>query len=90
VTEHQVVDRLLADRTVGVSSSARQENRRFRVNNVRLLVEERDRRPSGTSAIRCALWAAADRTRLPILWTRLTSVPACLYVSLSWGKPRDR
>jgi hypothetical protein len=33
------------------------KDRRFRVNNVLLLAEGRDRRPGGTSAIRCALRA---------------------------------
>ena len=58
----QVVDRLLADRTSAFRRLPGNKHRRFRVGDVLLVAEERDRRQGGTSAIRCALRESADRT----------------------------
>jgi hypothetical protein len=58
----QVVDRLMVDRTSAFRRLPDNKHRRFRVGDVLLLGEERDRRQGGTSAIRCALREPADRT----------------------------
>jgi hypothetical protein len=53
---------VLADRTLAFRHLRGDKDRRFSVNNVLLLTEERDRRLGGTSAIGCVLRAPADRT----------------------------
>jgi hypothetical protein len=58
----QVLDRLLADRTLAFRRLPGNKHRRYRVGDVLLLAEERDRRQGGTSAIRCALREPAHRT----------------------------
>ena len=49
------------------------KNRRFRVNNVRLLVEERDRRPSGASAhsLRIVSGCRSDAVTDPVVTPQL-------------------
>jgi len=54
----QVVDRLLANSVARPAANTAASG----ANDLPLLAEERDRRPGGTSAVRCALQEPADRT----------------------------
>jgi len=58
----QVVDWLMADRTLAFRRLPGNKHRRFRVGDVLALAEERDRRHQGNGAIRSALREPAART----------------------------
>ena len=58
----QVVDRLVADRTLALPRLTDSRHRRVRAGDVGSLAEERDRRQQGKGAIRSALREPAARS----------------------------
>ena len=62
----QVVDWLMAHRTLALRRLPGSRHRHSRVGDVLLVAGERDRRQGKTSAICCALREPANRTRVPI------------------------
>ena len=71
----QVVDQLPVDRTSAFRRRPGNKHRRFRVEDVLFLAEERDRRQQGTGAIRCTTRACrSDVSTGP--WPRSDSVAA--------------
>ncbi len=84
-TDRRIAD---GDRKLAFRRLPDNKHRRFRVGNVLLLAEERDRPQQRTGAICRALQLAARMSAGP--WPPSDSVRARLYVSLSRGKGRDR